>query len=93
MFDIKDFTIENGVFRATGFFDKDETKVVDLLNGTFTEKGQDTIIIGLLLWMQAFVAMTFYFFSLHKIGIASLFRTMPVYRRSDPLRFILLPPP
>jgi hypothetical protein len=93
MFDIKDFSIENGVFHATGFFDEEETKVVDLLNGTFTEKGQDTIIIGLLLWMQSFVAMTFYLFSLYKIKPVSLFGTMPVYRRSDPLTFILLPPP
>jgi hypothetical protein len=93
MFDIKDFLIENGVFHATGFFDEEETKVVDLLNGSFTEKGQDTLIIGLLLWMQSFVAMTFYFFTLHKLRVASLFGTMPIYRRSDPLTFILLPPP
>ncbi len=93
MFDIKDFTIKDGVFQATGFFDEDETKVVDLLNGTFTEKGQDTFIIGLLLWMQAFVAMTFYFFHLHRVKTAALFGIMPACRRSDPLTLILLPPP
>src|SRR5687767_10293251 len=49
MFDIKTYSISNGIFTAEGIFDEEETEVVNRLNGHWSEKQQTHVVIQLLL--------------------------------------------
>ena len=93
LFDVKIYTISNGIFTAQGVFDEQETEVMALLNGTWGEKEQTQAVIQLLLLSQCFLLFSFYVAS---FGISSLlphrfsFLSLLYY---SPLLSILVPPP
>jgi hypothetical protein len=63
MFDIKSYSIKDGVFTAQGLFDEKETKVVNLLQGHFTDFQQDFMVVKLLLLAQCFIALLYFSYS------------------------------
>jgi hypothetical protein len=93
MFDLKTYTITDGIFTAQGIYDEEETEVVNLLNGHWSEQEQSHFVIQLLLLSHCIILFTFYLVS---FGVA-VYRTRPVslisllYR--SPLLAILIPPP
>ena len=64
MFDIKTYTIKGGIFTAQGVYDDDETEVIHLMNGHWSDKQQTHIVIQLLLLSHCLVLLVFYFFRL-----------------------------
>ena len=58
MFDLKAYSINNGVFSAIGVYDEEETGVIALL-GHFSEKDQSFFLLKLLLLSQCL--LTFHF--------------------------------
>jgi hypothetical protein len=56
MFDLKSYSVKNGILTAWGVFDEEETKAMALLNN-FNEKQQDLLIIRLLWFTQCLVVL------------------------------------
>jgi hypothetical protein len=93
MFDIKTYSITNGVFIAQGVFDEKETEVVKLLNGHWSDQDQTQVVIQLLLLSHCIIALTFYCCSF----LLPIVRTKPLsyYLISflKPCLTIISPPP
>lgn len=93
MFDIKTYSIENGVFTAQGVFDEKETAIVNLLNGHWSDKEQTQVVVQLLLLSHCIILFAFYLIS---FGV-SIYRNKPVslihLLYTSPLLSIVSPPP
>ncbi|HYH16283.1 MAG TPA: hypothetical protein VD794_13735 [Flavisolibacter sp.] len=93
MFDIKTYSIQDGVFTAQGVFDEEETEVVKLLNGHWSDEQQTQSVIQLLLLSHCIILFTFYLVS---FGV-TIYRNKPAslvtLLYSSPLLSIMSPPP
>ena len=69
MFDLKNYSIKDGVFTAQGVFDEKETKVVNLLHGHFTDFQQNFVVVKLLLLTQCFIALVYFSYSFFSIPL------------------------
>jgi hypothetical protein len=56
MFDLKSYSVKNGILTAWGIFDEEETQAMALLNH-FNDKQQDLLIIRLLWFTQCLVVL------------------------------------
>ncbi len=56
MFDLKSYSVKNGILTAWGVFDEEETEAMALLNH-FNDKQQDLLIIRLLWFTQCLVVL------------------------------------
>ena len=65
MFDIKSYTINAGIFTAHGVYDDDETEVVNLLNGHWSDKQQTHVIIQLLLLSHCLIMLALCIYSFY----------------------------
>lgn len=93
MFDIKTYTVENGLFTAQGVYDDDETEVVNMMNGHWSERDQQHLIIQLLVLSHCIIP---FFFLLYSFGLVSI-RNKKLYlflrRCLSPALAIPIPPP
>lgn len=93
MFDIKTYSITDGVFTAQGIFDEEETEIVQLLNGHWSDKEQTQVIVQLLLLSHCIILFGLFLvsfgISLHANKPASLIRLL----YTSPLLSIISPPP
>ena len=48
MFDIKSYAVKDGLFTAVGIFDKEETEVVNLMKGHWSEEDQQRLLVQIL---------------------------------------------
>jgi hypothetical protein len=92
MFDIKTYSITDGIFTAQGIFDDQETEVVKLL-GHFGEKEQAMCIIKLLVLSQTLFGITIFsfFYSFVEIKQPSFPGIFLTYL--DPYLNFMKPPP
>lgn len=93
MFDIKTYSITNGVFTAQGVFDEKETEVVKLLNGHWSDQEQTHVVIQLLLLSHCLIALTFYCCSFLLIIKRSKPLSYYSTRYLKPYLTIISPPP
>ena len=93
MFDIKNYSITNGVFTAQGVFDEKETEIVKLLNGHWSDKQQTHVVVQLLLLSHCIILFSFYHVS---FGVAAFWnKPISLIRLlyTSPLLSIVSPPP
>lgn len=93
LFDVKSYSITNGTLTAQGVFDEQETEIINLLNGTWSNNEQTLIVIQLLVLSHCLFFFTFYSVSFgitkflpKRFSFFSLFYF-------PPLLSILAPPP
>lgn len=93
MFDIKTYSIQDGVFTAQGVFDEEETEIVKLLSGHWSDQEQTQFVVQLLLLSHCIILFTFFFVS---FGV-HLYRSQPAAPISlmypSPLLAVVSPPP
>lgn len=93
MFDIKHYEVKNGVFTAKGMYDDDETEVVNLMKGHWSERDQQHFVIQLLLLSHCILLIHFFFFSFKPIALRSKVRLLLSTAYLSPFLAILVPPP
>ena len=91
MFDIKSYTIQDGLFTATGFMDEQETKIRDLL-GSQAKKQADASVLRLLLFIQCFAAMVLWLAPLVAAALLQR-RYPPLYCHYQTASIAILGPP
>lgn len=93
MFDIKSYTVKDGVFTAMGIFDEEETEVVNLMKGHWSEQDQSQTLFGLLLLSHCIIllALLIYRFGLSPLNKAP-YRFFSVWYH-PPFLAIQIPPP
>lgn len=93
MFDIRDYTLSNGILSATGFFDEEETGILHFLAEHATGKNAGRSLLQLLLFAQCFVAGIGWFPALLFWTLRqkknSLYHTL----HADAVLLLLVPPP
>jgi hypothetical protein len=93
MFDIKTYSITDGVFTAQGVFDEKETEIVKLLSGHWSDKEQTHFVVQLLLLSHCIILFSFYLVS---FGV-TVYRNKPIslitLLYNSPLLSIISPPP
>jgi len=93
MFDIKTYAISNGVFTAQGVFDEEETEVMNLLNGHWSEKQQSHTVVQLLLLSHCIILFTFFIFSFTVSVCNNKPLSFVTFLYTSPLLSIISPPP
>jgi hypothetical protein len=93
MFDIKSFTIQNGIFSATGVYDDDETEVVNLMNGHWSEQDQQHLIVQLLVLSHCVLAIHLIGFAFNSFSLRRILATPFLARYPAPVLPISIPPP
>jgi hypothetical protein len=93
MFDIKTFVIRDGIFTAQGVYDEDETEVVNLMNGHWSDKEQTVFLIRLLLLSHCLILLTFFFYSFRLIAFIQKMQFLFTFRYPSPYLAITIPPP
>jgi len=93
MFDIKSYSIENGIFTAQGVYDEHETKAVNLLNGHISEGQQNFFVIRLLLLVQCFIALVYFTISFHLKPSIKKTKSYFFKKYSNPFLLLFTPPP
>lgn len=92
MFDIKSYSITDGLFTAQGIFDEKETEVVRMM-GHFGEKEQQAFIIRLLLLSHCFLCIIFLSFKNNaSVFIELLYQQFSINYHS-PYLGLFFPPP
>lgn len=93
MFDIKTYSITDGVFTAQGVFDEKETEVVKLLNGHWSDQQQTHFVVQLLLLSHCIILFTFYFASFGVKAYSYKPVSLVTLLYNAPILSILSPPP
>ena len=93
MFDIKTYQINNGLFTAQGIYDEEETRVVSLMKGHWSEEQQSHFVVQLLLLSHCIIFISFlvYTFTLRQLKASSKPLLAPTYL--SPFLSIVVPPP
>ena len=93
MFDIKTFHIQNGIFAATGVYDDDETEVVNLMKGHWSEQDQQHLIVQLLVLSHCVLAIHLFRFAFKSFEPKSVLATPFLTLYPAPVLPISVPPP
>lgn len=93
MFDIESYTVKDGLFTALGIYDDEETRVVNLMNGHWSERDQQHLVVQLLVLSHCIIPL---FFLLYTFGLVP-FIYKPAFlflrRYVSPALAIPIPPP
>ena len=93
MFDIKNCEIKDGFFTATGIYDDDETELVNLLRGLWSERDQQLFVIQLLVLSHCLIPIFFLQYTFCVTTFVKKLRTLFSPRYTAPLLAIPVPPP
>ena len=93
MFDIKTFTIKDGLFTAQGVYDDDETEVVNLMNGHWSEQDRQHLIVQLLVLSHCILAIQLFRFLFKAFSIRSVLAAAFLALYPAPVLPISVPPP
>lgn len=93
MFDVREYTVRDGILTATGFFDDAESGLLGFIAKRATGKEAGSALVGLLFFGQCFVALLGW--SLPRLFLVPLQERNSFCNRrlSDPLLRLLVPPP
>ena len=93
MFDLKAFTIKDGIFSALGVYDDDETEVVNLMNGHWSEKDQQHLVVQLLVLSHCILAFHLFRFLFKSFLARNVLATAFLAFYPAPVLPIVVPPP
>ena len=93
MFDIKSFTIKDGIFTALGVYDDDETEVVNLMNGHWSEQDQQHLVVQLLVLSHCILAFQLFRFLFKSFSVRNVLATAFLAFYPAPVLPIAVPPP
>jgi hypothetical protein len=93
MFDIKTFEIKNGTFSAVGVYDDDETEVVNLMKGHWSEKDQQHLIVQLLVLSHCVLTIHLLKFAFKSFPVRTILASVFLALYPAPVIPISVPPP
>ncbi len=93
MFDIKTYEIKDGFFTAQGIYDEEETRVVNLMKGHWSEAQQSHFIVQLLLLSHCIIVLTFLVFTFGMPQFSNSLHSLLANRYPSPFLAIVVPPP
>jgi hypothetical protein len=93
MFDIKTFSIKDGIFTAQGVYDDDETEVVNLMNGHWSEQDGQHLIVQLLVLSHCILAIQLFRFLFKTFSLRSVLAAAFLAFYPAPVLPITAPPP
>src|SRR5688572_25613788 len=93
MFDIQSFEIKNGIFSATGIYDDDETEVVNLMKGHWSERDQQHLIVQLLVLSHCILAIHLLKFAFKSSPLRPILASPFLTLYPAPVLPVCVPPP
>ena len=93
MFDIKTYEIKAGIFTAQGIYDEEETRVVALMKGHWSEEQQSHFVVQLLLLSHCIILLSFLVYSFTPSRFGQCLNPMITQTYLSPFLAIIVPPP
>lgn len=93
MFDIKTYAIKDGVFTAQGIYDEEETKVVNMMKGNWSEAQQSHVVVQLLLLSHCIILIAFLIYLFNAIKLKAVSKMLLTATYLSPFLAITVPPP
>ena len=93
MFDIKTYDIKDGLFTAQGIYDEEETKVVNLMKGHWSEEQQSHFIVQLLLLSHCIILISFLAYTFSLSQVKNRLKPLLAHKYFPPFLAIVVPPP
>jgi len=93
MFDIKTFEITDGIFTAQGIYDEEETRVVNLMKGHWSDQQQSNFVVQLLLLSHCIIPLTFLVYTFGLSRLKNRVQRLLSKAYHAPFLAIVIPPP
>ena len=93
MFDIKTYEIKDGLFTAQGIYDDDETEVVNLMKGHWSEKDQQHLVVQLLVLSHCVLGIGLLLFAFKSMPLRVILSSSFLAFYPAPVLPIAVPPP
>lgn len=93
MFDIKTYEINGGLFTAQGIYDEEETRVVHLMKGHWSEEQQSHFVVQLLLLSHCIILLSFLVYTFNLLQLKACFKPILARTYLPPFLAIVVPPP
>lgn len=93
MFDIKTYAIKDGLFTAQGIYDEEETRVVNLMKGHWSEEQQSHFVVQLLLLSHCVIPLSFLVYLFTPLPLGQCPKPLMAQTYLSPFLAIVVPPP